>query len=1302
MLVGAALCILRPHLLSAQQVASTLRSVAPSGLSITDYAERTFDRASGLGSSTVYDLTLDAEGTPWIATEDGLYQYTGSRWRRDSLPGLGAQQWVRAVLFASDRSLWVATRVGIIRRRPDGVIERFDEPHGVTGTLAYSLIETRAIDGQRRVVAGLYGGVAYYNGSQFVPLPNAGIPSPRGVVVAEAQGRDGAPELWMADAASVAARFREGRWDTFGPAEGLDVGKAEHIIGSDGRGSASVLVAGERGVYALDRSGPVDRFVRVPGAPERATRVAVVRGADGGSELWVGTQGGTLRRLRDGRWQDIAIRVTDRRGAFLLLRFIPGHGQGPIVYASTRTGSLVRLAFGSSATLSLNAGQISAVFAEGDRNGRDALWWTGSERTITRLGGDGVQQRFRVPPELGERRVYPASLDRYDVSSPRPAESVAAIADTGVLVAVLGGEPWQLRGGKVLAMRQGLRRTRVQQLLRTTALDGVDRLLAATPSGLYSWTGVQWKRMPLVGTGVRTAMQIRAMAVDEQSARHRLLLGTNRGIVVVDGEDPRLEVPSIGEARDSLIRVERLCVSRWRNAPARYFALVSNEGVFSRLATDSAWQRLPAHVARTTPVATAVDMRCTQSGQLAIAVPNSVVFMDVRAADPAAWQVVAQLSEADGLPPSPIAQLAESGVPWALWVGTAGDLGLVDVRQTSARRRIPLRVQLSSQQTGAGFADGAVLRPGDDDVQVDAALLTFHREEGTRFRVRLRATGWRSTLGIDASTNDPEREWLPSPTRNFLDLAPGAYELTVWAYDWTGAEHGPVVQRFTISAPVWRRWPALVLYVALLTFLGILAYRWRRRTLADAEQERADAERQVAAERAFFEEQIREAQKLESLGTLAGGVAHDFNNLLGVIRGNAELARTALRKGRGNDDHLGAILDASDRARDIVRQILTFSRRSTPTRDFVNLAMLVRDLQPLLRRMVPRSVRLVFEGLDGVYVIRGDSTQLQQLLLNLVSNAEHAVRDRDEQIVTITVGGRLIADQAMVPYGEVVVLRVSDTGAGMSAEVRQRLFEPFFTTKPTGEGTGLGMAVVHGIVVSHGARADVVSAEGQGTTFEILFPRVTMDALFDEGLDPSMTDSGERRESSSDAESTPSGGTLVVAGAAPDPVRSRVVSVDGAVESAVDGDVDGAIDGDDRDGPGRGGASIMVVDDEPAVGRVVAQALAQGGHTVQLFTRPEEALAALRHAPGAVDLLITDQTMPGMTGDVLAESVHQLRSDLPVVVLTGFRFRLSAERIAAAGIHRVLDKPVELAVLAEVVEEALVRMGEGGPVPGRL
>ena len=398
--------------------------------------------------------------------------------------------------------------------------------------------------------------------------------------------------------------------------------------------------------------------------------------------------------------------------------------------------------------------------------------------------------------------------------------------------------------------------------------------------------------------------------------------------------------------------------------------------------------------------------------------------------------------------------------------------------------------------------------------------------------------------------------------------------------------------------------------------------------------------------------QVREAQKLESLGTLAGGVAHDFNNLLGVIRGNAELARESLDDRDEVADHLAAVLDASERARDLVRQILTFSRRTTPHEHIVDLGHVVRTLVPMLRSLIPRTVQLDVMGGDDVYAIRGDVTQLQQLLFNLCSNAEYAMRPTNGGVLEIRLDIILSPDDMPADSGRVVRMRVRDTGVGMPADVRDRVFEPFFTTKPTGEGTGLGLSVLHGIVASHGGRVRVESTPGEGTTFDVVLP------LIAEGLGATPGPTGH---------ATPHGTHAVSRG-----------SLAGNAPNA---------NGSERDV--LMGARIMLVDDEPAVARVVERALTRLGCRVRAFSDPGEALAALALAPTETDLVLTDQTMPGMTGDVLTEGVHRLCPGLPVVIVTGYSYRLTPERLAAIGAAAILQKPVPLAVLGNTVAAAL-------------
>ena len=333
----------------------------------------------------------------------------------------------------------------------------------------------------------------------------------------------------------------------------------------------------------------------------------------------------------------------------------------------------------------------------------------------------------------------------------------------------------------------------------------------------------------------------------------------------------------------------------------------------------------------------------------------------------------------------------------------------------------------------------------------------------------------------------------------------------------------------------------------------------------------------------------------------------------------------------------------------------------------MNFSSLIVDLQPLLRRMVLRTVTITVEGADRTHLIMGDPTQLQQLLLNLVSNADYAMRSRSDGQLLISLSTETIADGQPAPTGEVVVLRVTDNGEGMSEEVRSRIFEPFFTTKPTGEGTGLGMAVVHGIVMSHDGRAEVISAPGEGTTFEMHFPCARLDGLFDEDLD----------------------GDLDLLPAVGDAVTENLML--GTPPHGTPIDPSTALDADRF-----AGTTIVVVDDEPTVARVVERALEQYGHVVRVFLNPETALDYMRERIQHVDLLITDQTMPGMTGDQLAEAAKGLRPNLPVLILTGYSHRLTAERVAAVRARAVLLKPVELDVLKRAVDDALAAGASSG------
>ena len=370
-------------------------------------------------------------------------------------------------------------------------------------------------------------------------------------------------------------------------------------------------------------------------------------------------------------------------------------------------------------------------------------------------------------------------------------------------------------------------------------------------------------------------------------------------------------------------------------------------------------------------------------------------------------------------------------------------------------------------------------------------------------------------------------------------------------------------------------------------------------------------------ERRSLEMQLRESQKMESIGTLAGGIAHDFNNILGAIVGNAALARGDLPPGHPAHESLQQIAKASARARDLIQQILAFSRRQPQERVWQPLRPLVEESLKLLRTTLPARVELQTRLSDAPMVVFGDGTQIQQVLMNLCTNAWHALTD---DTGTITVGldevrlDAAAARAAGAPApGRYAHLWVRDTGSGMDAQTRSRIFEPFFTTKPPGRGTGLGLSVVHGIVAAHQGAITVDSAPGQGSTFHLYFPAQT------------------------DAQAAPEG--------APAPPLDLVGH----------------------------GEHVLYVDDDEVMVLMVERLLQRAGYRTTCCRTAQDALAALRAAPQSFDAVVTDYNMPGATGLEIAQAVAQMRPGLPVIVSSGYvseELRAGAARVGARHLLR--------------------------------
>ncbi len=383
--------------------------------------------------------------------------------------------------------------------------------------------------------------------------------------------------------------------------------------------------------------------------------------------------------------------------------------------------------------------------------------------------------------------------------------------------------------------------------------------------------------------------------------------------------------------------------------------------------------------------------------------------------------------------------------------------------------------------------------------------------------------------------------------------------------------------------------------------------------------------RQAEAEKAALEGQVREAQKMEAIGTLAGGVAHDFNNVLTAVLGYAELSLLEVREGSRVQGYLDGIVRSACRARDVVRQILALSRRAPQQRRPVDLSAAVHELLGLLRATLPTTIE-IRERLDpDAGCVLADPTQLDQVLLNLCTNAHHAMKTHGG-VLEVTVE-RTSGVEPGEPPGDGLRLTVRDTGIGMDTATLARVFEPYFTTKGIGEGSGLGLAVVHGIVTGWGGRISVTSEPGRGSTFEVRLPRETAAA------------------------------------------EAAVPPPNGALP--------------------RGTERVLVVDDEPTLTEVLQGMLEALGYRVTVTNDSGDALAKVRAAPGAFDLVITDQTMPHLTGAALTRELLRLRPDLPVLLYTGHGEVLDQAGAREAGARGLLHKPVAWGDLARAVRGAL-------------
>ncbi len=381
-----------------------------------------------------------------------------------------------------------------------------------------------------------------------------------------------------------------------------------------------------------------------------------------------------------------------------------------------------------------------------------------------------------------------------------------------------------------------------------------------------------------------------------------------------------------------------------------------------------------------------------------------------------------------------------------------------------------------------------------------------------------------------------------------------------------------------------------------------------------------------------LEEEVFQSHKMKAIGTLSGGIAHDFNNILSAITGFTELAEMKLADDSNPAAELKEVLRASHRAAELVKQILMVSRKGTHKRENLKPAPIVKEALRLMRASLPSTLRIQ-ENIDlESGTILADPTKVHQIVVNLCTNALHAM-EKETGTLKVTLVRRQLSAEELAGYpdvspGSFVELSISDTGCGMDEQTQQRIFEPYFTTKAIDKGTGLGLAVVLGIVQDYGGIIKVESESGKGTTFHVYFP-----AIIDE---VEKTEEGEEEK--------------------PLPTGTE---------------------------------RILVVDDEEIIVTLYKVGLSHLGYTVTAKTSSEEALATFKNHPSKYDLLITDQTMPVLSGAKLAREVLSIRPDMAIILCTGYSATISKEEAMEIGIKKFLFKPVDKKDLARAIRNVL-------------
>lgn len=391
-------------------------------------------------------------------------------------------------------------------------------------------------------------------------------------------------------------------------------------------------------------------------------------------------------------------------------------------------------------------------------------------------------------------------------------------------------------------------------------------------------------------------------------------------------------------------------------------------------------------------------------------------------------------------------------------------------------------------------------------------------------------------------------------------------------------------------------------------------------------------EKREMIEKTKLLQQIQDNQKLEAIGTLAGGIAHDFNNILSVIIGFCEITRMNNAENRSVCDNMDKVLKASERARGLIRQILTFSKKTKQEKELVEPHILLHEGIELLAGSIPKTIKIIENISKDSAPILADPAQFNQIIFNLCTNAYYAMKENggvlEISLDSVTLDSEKAESLPDLQEGPYIRLKITDTGQGIPEESLQRIFEPFYTTKPIGEGSGLGLSVIHGVIRSMGGAITVESTIGKGSVFTVYLPR-------QEAEIPATAESNEL--------------------------------------------------------PQGNGEHILVVDDEEMLAHLVRELLVSLGYTVTMSTSGKDGLEKFLKEPSVYDAVLTDQTMPDVTGLQLAVAIMDIRPDLPVIICSGYSELINEEKAAQMNIAAFLNKPIRRDILALTLRKVIAK-----------